>query len=309
VDVLDQTVLDLLLVVKREDFVPPQYRALAFSDMEIRCASMGWIPASQCGAKDGGADPAEVAIKGHETVLEIGTGSGYFAALLAHKAQQVVSIEIDPRLHAFASGNLGRAGVHNARLECGDGSRAGRDEVRTTSSSSPAPCPSCRSAAHATEDRRPARCGRWRRPVMSAELITRVADTSFDTIKLFEPASSRCAMPSGRRLSLLMKSVSHLNCPTGSPTKDVSRPSCWMSANRGNPDLPHRRFGTGADACAAGTAARAGSIRPDRLHLSPRWPQRPCHDISGAAGLRRRYNLTGGVDAWARQVDAAMPTY
>ena len=187
-DVLDQTVLDLLLVVKREDFVPPQYRALAFSDMEIPLRIDGvdtgeamWAPKMEARILQ------EVAIKGHETVLEIGTGSGYFAALLAHKAQQVVSVEIDPRLHAFASGNLGRAGVHNARLECGDGSRGwsgrGPYDVIVVTGALPVVPEALRTqlkiggrlAAVVGED-----------PVMSAELITRVGDTSFDTFKLFE---------------------------------------------------------------------------------------------------------------------------
>ena len=123
-DVLDQSVLDLLFVVKREDFVPPDYRALAFSDMEIPLRIDGadtgermWSPKLEARILQ------EVAIKRRDLVLEIGTGSGYMAALLAHKAQQVVSVEIDPRLQAFAAVNLGRAGVHNVRLETGDASR------------------------------------------------------------------------------------------------------------------------------------------------------------------------------------------
>ena len=103
-DVLDQSVLDLLFVVKREDFVPPEYRALAFSDMEIPLRVDGvdtgeamWSPKLEARILQ------ELALKPHENVLEIGTGSGYFAALLAHKAQHVVSVEIDPRLQAFGA--------------------------------------------------------------------------------------------------------------------------------------------------------------------------------------------------------------
>lgn len=187
-DVLDQTVLDLLMVVKREEFVPPQYRALAFSDMEIPLRIDGadtgeamWTPKMEARILQ------ELAIKSHETVLEIGTGSGYFAALLAHKAQQVVSIEIDPRLLAFATGNLARAGVHNVRLECGDGSRGwpGRgpyDVVVVTGSLPLVPDVLKRQlkiggrlAAIVGDD-----------PVMSAEIITRVTEASFETTRLFE---------------------------------------------------------------------------------------------------------------------------
>jgi protein-L-isoaspartate(D-aspartate) O-methyltransferase len=58
-----------------------------------------------------------------ESVLEIGTGSGYFTALLARRAAQVTSVEIDPRLAQEAAARLARAGVANARVEVGDGAR------------------------------------------------------------------------------------------------------------------------------------------------------------------------------------------
>src|SRR5262245_23220564 len=123
-DVLDQSVLDLLFVVKREEFVPAEYRALAFTDMEIPLKAGGvdtgesmWAPKMEARVLQ------ELAIRRHEEALEIGTGSGYFAALLACKARQVVSVEIDPRLSAFGSANLARAGVHNVRQETGDASR------------------------------------------------------------------------------------------------------------------------------------------------------------------------------------------
>ena len=123
-DVLDQSVLDLLFVVKREDFVPPEYRALAFSDMEIPLRIDG-VDTGECmwSPKLEARILQEIAIKRHDLVLEIGTGSGYMAALLAHKARQVISVEIDPRLQVFGAANLARAGVHNVRLESGDASR------------------------------------------------------------------------------------------------------------------------------------------------------------------------------------------
>lgn len=187
-DVLDQSVLDLLFVVKREDFVPPGYRALAFSDMEIplRVDGVGsgecmWSPKLEARILQ------ELALKRQDHVLEIGTGSGYMAALLAHKAQQVVSVEIDPRLQAFAAGNLYRAGVHNVRLESGDASRgwSGRApyDVIVVTGSLPVLPDSMRSQLK-VGGRLAAVIGTD--PIMSAEIVTRVSDTGFDSVKLFE---------------------------------------------------------------------------------------------------------------------------
>ncbi len=187
-DVLDQSVLDLLFVVKREDFVPAPYRALAFTDMEIPLKVDGvdtgesmWAPKLEARMVQ------ELAIKPHDTVLEIGTGSGYLSALLAHKAHHVLSIEIDPRLKAFAESNLTLAGVHNVKVELGDGScgwpgKAPYDVIVVTGSLPMMPQAlknqlrvGGRMAAIVGED-----------PVMTAELITRATETSFDVVKLFE---------------------------------------------------------------------------------------------------------------------------
>jgi len=116
-DVLNLGVLELLAVVKREDFVPPAHRALAFVDTEVP------LPGGQCmlAPKVEARILQELAVGKHERVLEIGAGSGYMAALLAHKAQQVTALEIDPELAAFAAANLKRAGVMNANVVNADG--------------------------------------------------------------------------------------------------------------------------------------------------------------------------------------------
>lgn len=187
-DVLDQTVLDLLFVVKREEFVPEPYRALAFTDMEIPLKIDGvdtgefmWSPKLEARIVQ------ELAIRPHDTVLEIGTGSGYLSALLAHKAHHVLSIEIEPRLSAFAEANLARAGVHNVKVEVGDGSRgwpgkAPYDVIVATGSLPIVPDGlgrqlriGGRMAVIVGED-----------PVMTAQVITRATNASFDAVKLFE---------------------------------------------------------------------------------------------------------------------------
>ena len=119
-DVLNLGVLELLAVVKREDFVPPEHRGMAFVDTEVP------LPGGQCmlAPKVEARLLQELAVHKHERVLEIGAGSGYMAALLAHKAQHVTTLEIDPALAAFAAANLKRAGVMNVTVTTADASKA-----------------------------------------------------------------------------------------------------------------------------------------------------------------------------------------
>jgi len=117
--VLDQQVLDLLFAIHREDFVPPAYRALAFADLEIPLGDgeRMWTPKMEARVLQ------ELGLKDGESVLEIGTGSGYLTALLAARSRQVLSVEINPRVQAEARAHLDAAGVRNVRLERGDGAR------------------------------------------------------------------------------------------------------------------------------------------------------------------------------------------
>lgn len=119
-EVLDQEVLDLLFEVKREDFVPAPYRGLAFADMEIPLGHGQAMMAPKVEARI----VQELAIRKTERVLEIGTGSGYLAALLASRALEVVSVEIFPEFSAAAQEKLRLAGISNAVLRVGDGARA-----------------------------------------------------------------------------------------------------------------------------------------------------------------------------------------
>jgi protein-L-isoaspartate(D-aspartate) O-methyltransferase len=123
-DVLDPEVLDLLFTVRREEFVPPAYRLLAFADLEIPLGdgeSM-WMPKMEARVLQ------ELKIRSGERVLEIGSGSGYFTALLAAQGAHVTSVEINPRLSNDARARLARAG-HGADVELavGDGAQGWGD--------------------------------------------------------------------------------------------------------------------------------------------------------------------------------------
>ena len=118
-EVLDQDVLDLLYMVPREDFVPPAYRSLAFTDMEIPIGASERMMAPKMEARI----VQELGVKKSDRVLEVGTGSGYLTALLAHRAAHVLSVEIDANLAAFGRANLARHDVDNVSLETGDAAR------------------------------------------------------------------------------------------------------------------------------------------------------------------------------------------
>jgi protein-L-isoaspartate(D-aspartate) O-methyltransferase len=116
-DVLDQSVLSLLAVVKREDFVPAAHRSIAFTDLEIPLPGGQVMLAPRLEARL----LQELELHRHEKALEIGTGSGFMAALMAHKAQQVVTYEKRPELAAMARENLRHAAVMNVEVRQGDG--------------------------------------------------------------------------------------------------------------------------------------------------------------------------------------------
>jgi protein-L-isoaspartate(D-aspartate) O-methyltransferase len=126
-DVLDLDVLALLEQVKREDFVPLAHKGLAFIDMMVPLARdtdlamrNGWCMLEP---KQEARLLQDVAPKGHEKVLEIGAGSGYMAALLASRAQRVISLELQPELAQMARDNLQRAGIRNVEVREADGAK------------------------------------------------------------------------------------------------------------------------------------------------------------------------------------------
>jgi protein-L-isoaspartate(D-aspartate) O-methyltransferase len=126
-DVLDADILQLLSVMKREDFVPTAHKALAFADLEIplRGTHEEAIRLGQCmlAPRVEARMLQDLAVQKHEKVLEIGAGSGYMAALLAHRAQRVISLEIESELVKMARENLQKAGILNAEVRQADGAK------------------------------------------------------------------------------------------------------------------------------------------------------------------------------------------
>lgn len=182
-EVLDQEVLDLLFAVKREDFVPPAYRALAFADLEIPLGHGAVMLQPKVEAKL----LQELKLRKADKVLEIGTGSGYMAALLGARSDHVYSVEIVPELAQSANANLARAGIANVTVETGDGASGwpahAPYDVIVVSGSLPVLPPEL------LDQLKPG--GRLvgfvgQSPVMEARLVTRAADGGLRTVNLFE---------------------------------------------------------------------------------------------------------------------------
>ena len=127
-DVLDAEVLTLLAVVRREDFLPPASRSMAFVDTEVVLPTSTGPAQSMLAPKVEARLLQELDVGKHERVLEVGAGSGFMAALLGHRAQQVLSLEIDADLAAFASANLRRSGAANVTVRCADGAKGSPGE-------------------------------------------------------------------------------------------------------------------------------------------------------------------------------------
>jgi len=116
--VTDLRVLDAFRTVPRHLFVPESERDLAYDDRPLplgfgQTISQPYIVAVMTGA---------LQLSGNEKVLEVGTGSGYQAAILALLAREVYSVERIPELASSAANRLSRMGVHNVTVLCRDGS-------------------------------------------------------------------------------------------------------------------------------------------------------------------------------------------
>ena len=187
-DVLDGDVLQLLSEVKREDFVPLAHKVLAFADMEIPLGHGQFMLPPRVEARM----LQDAAIQKTDKVLEIGAGSGYMAALLAHQAHRVISLEINPELAKMARENLQKAGVFNAEVRQFDGSKGTPAESPFDViflSGSVAVVPSALLAQLKVGGRLVAIVGD--EPVMRATVVTRGSDTAYTTTQPWDTVAPR----------------------------------------------------------------------------------------------------------------------
>jgi protein-L-isoaspartate(D-aspartate) O-methyltransferase len=182
-EVLDFDVLDILMQVHREEFVTPAHRAIALSEavIPLPCGQEMLTPVME------GKVLQAVQVRKDDQVLEIGAGSGYFAALLAACAASVRTLEIEPELAKLAAANLDRAGVANVVVEEGDGaqgwSKNAPYDVIVVSGGLPM-LPQALLDQLKVGGRLFAFVGEA--PVMKARLVTRVGEGQFQSADLFE---------------------------------------------------------------------------------------------------------------------------
>jgi protein-L-isoaspartate(D-aspartate) O-methyltransferase len=195
---LDDEVVELLSAVRREDFVPLAQQALAFADFRIPLLQ----PAEEA-LQNGHCmlEPKiearvlqELRLKPHDKVLEVGAGSGYMAALLAQRAQRVISLELQPELVAMARANLQRAGISNVEVRKADGAKGLAGEGPFDAivlSGSVAEVPPLLLSQLKIGGRLSAIVGF--EPVMRATLITRTGETTYTTTQPWDTVAPRLA--------------------------------------------------------------------------------------------------------------------
>ena len=194
--VSDATVLGLLSTVKREDFVPAAHKGLAFADLEIPLMGSGEeaIRLGQCMLEPrlDARMLQDLAVRPTDTVLEIGSGSGYTAALLASMAQRVITLEINAELATLARSNLRNAGIHNVEVRQADGAKMSTadgnfDVIAMSGSVTEVPLGLLnllklggRLGAVVGDE-----------PIMHATVVTRTGDSSFSTVTGWETLAPR----------------------------------------------------------------------------------------------------------------------
>ena len=194
-EVLDQGVLSLLSTVRREDFVPQARRALAFVDTQVPLLEGQAQGPHMLEPKVEARLLQELAVQRHEKVLEIGTGSGFMAALLAHRAMQVITLECRPELAARARENLRRAGLPDVQVidvSATEGARGLPGEAPfdvILLSGSVAEVPRALLEQLRVGGRLAAIVGD--EPVMRARLMTRAAESSWSDVVLFDTVAPR----------------------------------------------------------------------------------------------------------------------
>ncbi len=182
-DVLDDSVLELLYKIRREEFVPAGYRSLAFVDMEIPLGHGQFMLEPKMEARI----LQELHVKKTDKILEVGSGSGYLTALLAEKGAHVYSVEIVPELKTMAEINVQAHDISNVTLELGDAacgwSKHEPYDVIVLTASTPV-LPEAFQKSLKPGGRLIAIVGE--EPVMEALLVTCVAPDDYNTTKLFE---------------------------------------------------------------------------------------------------------------------------
>lgn len=192
-EVLDPAVLELLATVRREDFVPPAYKALAFVDTQVPLPG----GAAMLEPKVEARLLQELQVQHHEKVLEIGTGSGFMAALLGHRAQRVFTLECDPGRARMAAENLRRAGLTNVtvrEVSAAEGARGLPGEAPFDAillSGSVAELPRTLLEQLKIGGRLAAIVGD--EPVMRARLYTRSGEAAWSAVDLFDTVAPRLA--------------------------------------------------------------------------------------------------------------------
>ncbi|MEK8090267.1 protein-L-isoaspartate O-methyltransferase [Thermithiobacillus plumbiphilus] len=182
-EVLDPTVLDTIARTHREDFVPVAYRRMAFGDFNIPIGEgeYMWTPKQEARVLQ------ELMLRPEDKVLEVGTGSGYFTALLAAMSAHVVSVDDIPAFTEAAAGKLESHGIGNVTLETGDAARGwdrhGPYDVIVITGSVPK-LPEAFKRSLNIGGRLIAIVGKS--PVMNARRYTRVAENVFESEDLFE---------------------------------------------------------------------------------------------------------------------------
>lgn len=182
--VFDEAVLELLEQIPREKFVPKAYQNVAYTDCDIPIGyNQKMLP-----PKVVGKALQALAVTEKDSVLEVGTGTGYVTALLGYQAKKVTSLEIIPELLQTANAILQGFALPNLSLLTADGSRGFReaapfDKIIVTASY-PNAIPETMKQQLKVGGRLFAILGKF--PVMEAVLVTRISDTQFTSDFLFE---------------------------------------------------------------------------------------------------------------------------
>lgn len=195
-EVVDLAVLELMTAVRREDFAPAAYRSLAFADLELPMTQPAQPGVCMLAPKVQARMLQDAAVQATDTVLHIGTGTGYLAALLGKQAKQVLSLEIVPELAEQARKNLQQAGIGNVDVRHADAAAWGFKACEAllpynaiVLSGSVSEVPEDLLMLLKVGGRLVAIVGD--EPIMRATIVTRVSETSYATVQPWDYVAPR----------------------------------------------------------------------------------------------------------------------